>query len=177
MHLHHNHSTSTNQKTHRQTQQHKLAGPGSIKERMQQSKKAKEKEQEISDTSAEEILPDMEALKKILPGFFDLFKDKPNLSATLSRSEPQIVDGTTIQFRVVNELQKTWIEEHYGRTIDAHLRKALKNKKVRMSLIVEEPAETVIENNCYMPEEKIKFMAEKHPQVAALHKDLNLDIS
>ena len=153
------------------------AGPGSIKERMQQSKKAKEKEQEISDTSAEEILPDREALKKILPGFFDLFKDKPNLSATLSRSEPQIVDGTTIQFRVVNELQKTWIEEHYGRTIDAHLRKALKNKKVRMSLIVEEPAETVTENNCYMPEEKIKFMAEKHPQVAALHKDLNLDIS
>ncbi|NLA15606.1 MAG: DNA polymerase III subunit gamma/tau [Bacteroidales bacterium] len=153
------------------------AAPPSIKDRIHQREKAREEDKELNDQPLENLIPNEEDLKKVLPGFFDLFKNKPNLSATLSRCEPQIVEGTKIQFRVVNELQKSWIEEHYGRVINSYLRTALKNKQVCMSLVVEESNNTPTGNNCYMPEERIKFLAEKHPEVAKLRKDLHLDIS
>ncbi|MDD5314147.1 MAG: hypothetical protein PHI46_02810, partial [Bacteroidales bacterium] len=118
-----------------------------------------------------------ESLEKVLPGLFDLFRDKPNLSATLSRRPPQIVDGFRVQFRVINELQKTWIEEHYGAAIDTYLRKSLHDKRICMCLVVEEISESSPSNTCYMPEEKARFIAEKNPEFAALRNDLNLDIS
>jgi chromosomal replication initiation ATPase DnaA len=119
----------------------------------------------------------MEALEKALPGLMNLFKDKPNLSATLSRCPPLIVDKCKVQFTVVNDLQKTWIEEHYGRIIDTYLRNTLRNKEVCMFLVVEEAPGNIAVNTCYMPEEKAKYIAEQHPEVAALRDDLNLDIS
>ncbi|MDD4064292.1 MAG: hypothetical protein PHD16_02150, partial [Bacteroidales bacterium] len=90
---------------------------------------------------------------------------------------PTVVEGHIVQFKVINELQKNWIEERFGVTIDQYLRKSLKNKNVKASLAVEESLENTPDGTCYMPEEKARFMAEKHPQVAALRDDLNLDIS
>ncbi|HHV03795.1 MAG: DNA polymerase III subunit gamma/tau [Bacteroidales bacterium] len=151
----------------------------SIKNLMHKNIKAKQKDleqQSQPDDNANRDL-EMKDLEKVLPGLYALFRDKPNLSATLKRCPPQILEGYMVQFSVINELQKTWIEEHYGRTIDSYLRQALRNKKVCMSLTVEESPGDTPGNTCYMPEEKAKFMAEKHPEVAALRDDLSLDIS
>ncbi|MDD2289979.1 MAG: DNA polymerase III subunit gamma/tau [Bacteroidales bacterium] len=149
----------------------------SIKKLMHQNQKEKQREQEPSGETGGDRELTMERLEKALPGLMNLFKDKPNLSATLSRCPPRIVDKCRVQFTVVNELQKTWIEEHYGRIIDNYLRHILHNKQVCVSLMVEDAPESTPGNSCYMPEEKAKFMAENNPEVAALRDDLNLDIS
>ena len=157
------------------------AGTVSIKNLMRQNGKnretAKEKEPEEDVLSGNEKVIQMEDLQSILPGLYALFESRPHLSATLSRCTPTIVDGHTVQFKVINELQKNWIGERFGVTIDQYLRKSLGNKKVRSSIVVEESLENTPEGACYMPEEKARFMAEKHPQVAALRDELNLDIS
>jgi len=44
------------------------------------------------------------------------------------------------------------------------LREALKNKKAQMVIAVEEANNTNERNACYMPEDKMKFLVEKHPQ-------------
>jgi len=151
----------------------------SIKKLMHKNQLAKEQAMEPQDPQEESLVKDLdtESLEKVLPGLFDLFRDKPNLSATLSRRPPQIVDGFRVQFRVINELQKTWIEEHYGAAIDTYLRKSLHDKRICMCLVVEEISESSPSNTCYMPEEKARFIAEKNPEFAALRNDLNLDIS
>ena len=151
------------------------AATASIKKLMHRNQKEKQQEPAGEMTGDRELT--IEGLEKALPGLINLFKDKPNLSATLSRCPPLIVDGCKVQFTVVNELQKTWIEEHYGRVIDTYLRNTLHNKQVCVSLIVEDAPESVPGNSCYMPEEKAKFIAENNPEVAALREDLNLDIS
>ncbi|MDD4919809.1 MAG: DNA polymerase III subunit gamma/tau [Bacteroidales bacterium] len=153
------------------------AATASIKKLMHQNQKEKKREQEPSGVMNGDRALNMEDLEKALPGLINLFKDKPNLSSTLTRCPPLIVDGNKVQFTVVNELQKTWIEEHYGRVIDAYLRNTLHNKQVCVSLIVEEAPESAPGNSCYMPEEKAKFITENNPEVAALRDDLNLDIS
>lgn len=152
----------------------------SIRDLMQKNRKAKEKDMEqvslSEDASSRDL--EMEDLEKVLPGLYDLFKNKPNLSSTLKRYPPRILEGCKVEFCVINELQKTWIEEHYGGTINKYLRQALRNNKVCMALTVKEIVENSSPGNtCYMPEEKAKFMAEKHPEVAALRDDLSLDIS
>lgn len=149
----------------------------SINRLKHQNKKEKQREEEPSGETTGSGELTMEALEKALPGLMNLFKDKPNLSATLSRCPPLIVDKCKVQFTVVNDLQKTWIEEHYGRIIDTYLRNTLRNKEVCMFLVVEEAPGNIAVNTCYMPEEKAKYIAEQHPEVAALRDDLNLDIS
>ncbi|MFY9116526.1 MAG: DNA polymerase III subunit gamma/tau [Bacteroidales bacterium] len=150
----------------------------SIKERMRQSQTAKKSKpaEEVQDTE-EEMEITQERLNDVLPGLFQLFEKQPHLANTLSRCKPEVIEETKIRFVVINTLQKEWIEEHQGRLIDTYLRKALKNKKAQMIIDVEESQNASERNNCYMPEDKIKFLAEKHPQVAALRKDLHLDIS
>ena len=151
-------------------------GPISIKERMHQSQMAKTKKTAEEDVQ-EDVEITQERLNEVLPGLFTLFEKQPHLVATLSRCTPELVDKTKIQFVVINKLQKSWIEEHQGRAINTYLREALKNKKAQMVIAVEEANNTNERNACYMPEDKMKFLVEKHPQVAALRKDLNLDIS
>ena len=157
------------------------AGTVSIKNLMRQNGKnretEKEKESEKNVPPSNEKGIQMEDLQRILPGLYGLFESRPHLSATLSRCPPTIVEGHTVQFKVINELQKNWIEERFGIKIDQYLRKSLGNKNVRSCLVVEESLENTPDGTCYMPEEKARFMAEKHPQVAALRDDLNLDIS
>ncbi len=157
------------------------AGTVSIKNLMRQNGKnretEKEKEPEENVPLSNEKGIQMEDLQRILPGLYGLFESRPHLSATLSRCPPTIVEGHTVQFKVINELQKNWIEERFGIKIDQYLRKSLGNKNVRSCLVVEESLENTPDGTCYMPEEKARFMAEKHPQVAALRDDLNLDIS
>ncbi len=151
-------------------------GPTSIKERLKQSQMAKTKKTAEEDVQ-EDVEITQERLNEVLPGLFTLFEKQPHLVATLSRCTPELVDNTKIQFVVINKLQKSWIEEHQGRTINTYLREALKNKKAQMVIAVEEANNTNEKSTCYMPEDKMKYLVEKHPQVAALRKDLNLDIS
>jgi DNA polymerase III subunit gamma/tau len=157
------------------------AGAVSIKNLMRQNGKkrdtTKEKEPEEGVPEENEKGIQTEDLQRVLPGLYALFDSRPHLSATLSRCAPTVVERHTVQFKVINELQKKWIEERFGVTIDQYLRKALGNKDVRACLVVEESLENTPDGTCYMPEEKARFMAEKHPQVAALRDDLNLDIS
>ncbi len=159
----------------------KKAGTVSIKNLMRQNGKNREstehKESAEETTAGDNREIQMEDVERILPGLFDIFQTRPHLSATLSRCAPQIVEGNIIQFKVINELQKNWIEERFGATIDQYLRKSLGNKNVHASFVVEESLENTPDGTCYMPEEKARFMAEQHPQVAALRDDLSLDIS
>lgn len=120
----------------------------------------------------------LEDLEKVMPGLLALFENRPHLATTLTRCPPSIIDGVTVEFRVINELQKKWIEERFGITIDRYLRNALANSKVSVSLAVEETCtEQTPQEKCYMPEEKAKFIAGQHPEIAALKNDLSLDVS
>ncbi|HOO42156.1 MAG TPA: DNA polymerase III subunit gamma/tau, partial [Bacteroidales bacterium] len=157
------------------------AGTVSIKNLMRQNGKNREtattQEPEEVASQVNEQCIQMDDLQNILPGLYALFESRPHLAATLSRCAPTVVDGHTVQFKVINELQKNWIEERFGVTIDQYLRKSLGNKNVSSCIVVEESLENTPDGTCYMPEEKARFMAEKHPQLAALRDDLNLDIS
>ncbi len=156
----------------------------SIKNLIQKNGQADNHTHSTAETAAEISREDnqdkeitLEDLEKVMPGLLALFENRPHLASTLTRCPPTIIDGVTIEFRVINELQKKWIEERFGITIDRYLRNALGNSKVSMSLSVEETCtEQTPQEKCYMPEEKAKFIAGQHPEIAALKNDLDLSL-
>ena len=144
---------------------------------MHKNQLAKEQAMEPQDPQEESLKgPGHGVPGKSPPGAFRPVQGQTQPVGNPVRRPPQIVDGFRVQFRVINELQKTWIERTLRAAIDTYLRKSLHDKRICMSG-VEEIWKAPPSNTCYMPEEKARFIAEKIPRFAALGNDLNLDIS
>ena len=72
-------------------------------------------------------------------------------------------------------MQKNWIEKNCKLRLEAFLKENLNNKNVGLAIEVT-PQESSTENKLYMPEEKAKFLIERHPELKELQKDLKLEI-
>lgn len=103
-------------------------------------------------------------------------KSLQRLANAISDTKPIISDNpNTIIFNVSNDLQREWIEKNCKLRLEAFLKENLNNKSVGLAIEVT-PQEAGTENKLYMPEEKAKFLIEKHPELKELQKDLKLEI-
>jgi chromosomal replication initiation ATPase DnaA len=99
----------------------------------------------------------------------------PRLKTALSQIKPKLDADKTIHFRVVNDLQKSWIEKNCKTRLLAFLRDKLDNRFIELVVEVESAEETK-ETKLYMPEEKAKFLLENYPEMRELQKDLKLEL-
>ncbi len=103
-------------------------------------------------------------------------KSLQRLANAISDTKPIISDNpNTIIFNVSNDLQREWIEKNCKLRLEAFLKENLNNKNVGLAIEVT-PQESSTENKLYMPEEKAKFLIERHPELKELQKDLKLEI-
>lgn len=103
---------------------------------------------------------------------------QPRLANALAHSKLGMKeeDGIkTVEFAVVNEAQKKWIEDRILRSLEAQFSKILGCGKIRLTptVIPEEEQEEIK----YMPSEKAEDLMNKNAEVRNLVADLGLDIS
>ena len=105
------------------------------------------------------------------------YADKPRLANMLANTELNIeeADGVKkVHFFVVNESQKTWLEDKLLRPMEKSFRDMLACPKVNI-LVEVAPDTEVKEKVPYMPIEKAKDLMEKNPNVRELITALALD--
>ena len=101
---------------------------------------------------------------------------KPRLSNTLKNAVLSISEEDGIKkvdFEVINEAQKSWIEKEQLRNMETMFREMLSTSRLHISVSVN-PAEEV-EQKVYMPAEKAQELMKNNPEVLNLVKDLGLD--
>ena len=126
---------------------------------------------------AEVKLPSDDDVRAKWKDMAGMYAAKPRLASMLSTAEPRIEeeDGVKkVYFSVVNESQKTWIEEKLLRDMEKNLRDKLGCPKVNI-LVEVTPDTEVKEKVPYMPVEKAKDLMEKNPNVRELVTALSLD--
>ena len=79
-----------------------------------------------------------------------------------------------IDFFVLNEAQKQWVEEKLLRDLENRIRELLACSKVNI-LVSVTPVDESAGKVPYMPEEKAKDLMEKNPDVRAFVADMGLD--
>jgi len=138
-----------------------------------------EKAQQVEEKSApaEVTLPSDDDVRARWKDMAGMYASKPRLANMLSSAEPRIEeeDGVKkVYFSVVNESQKTWIEDKLLRDMEKKLRDMLTCPKVNI-LVEVTPDTEVKEKVPYMPIEKAKDLMEKNPNVRELITALSLD--
>jgi DNA polymerase-3 subunit gamma/tau len=104
------------------------------------------------------------------------YSSKPRLASMLSGGNIQLTEENgvkLVEFFVVNEAQKQWVEEKMLRELEKKLRDLLSCSKVNVVVSVTPMEES--EKKPYMPEEKAKDLMEKNPEVRAFVADMGLD--
>ena len=134
-----------------------------------------------SEAEKSSATPDADAIKAGWAGMVDALTAKypkmVRLKNTLTAKEVVVSDEEDVKvvsFEVVNDAQKSWLEDRLLREMENILRSALSYSKINISIQVtpEEKTEKVL----YMPEEKAKDLIEKNGEVRNLVKDLSLDV-
>ena len=97
-------------------------------------------------------------------------------TAMLHHSPGIDIDAASLIFFVSNGAQQEWIREKALMRMEAALRKALRNSKVKIDVQLYESPEGKKEALPYMPVDKAKYMAAKQPELGMLVKDLDLDV-
>jgi len=144
---------------------------GMIKKVEEKSVKAEqEKPKELGESEF-----DLEMLEKVWEEMAEAEVSLPRLKTALSQIKPKLDADKTVHFRVVNDLQKSWIEKNCKTRLLAFLRDRLDNRFIELVVEVESAEETK-ETKLYMPEEKAKFLLENYPEMRELQKDLKLEI-
>jgi len=126
---------------------------------------------------AEVTLPSDDDVRAKWKDMAGMYASKPRLYNMLANVEPRIEeeDGVKkVYFSVVNESQKTWIEDKLLRDMEKKLRDMLTCPKVNI-LVEVTPDTEVKEKVPYMPIEKAKDLMEKNPNVRELITALSLD--
>ena len=138
-----------------------------------------EKPEEVAaeaEKQEESALPDDELVRTKWRELAGQYSDKPRLANMLAAGNinPSEENGVKqVEFFVVNESQKQWVEEKMLRELEKKLREMLSCSKVNVVVSVT-PMEEV-ETKPYMPEEKAKDLMEKNPEVRAFVADMGLD--
>ncbi len=122
-------------------------------------------------------LPSDEKVSAAWKSLSSLYGSRPRLSSTLSNGKIDIREESGVKlvdFYVLNEAQKQWIEEKLLRDLENKLRDILQFPKVNI-LVQVTPDTAAAEKVPYMPEEKAKDLMDKNPEVRAFVADLGLD--
>ena len=122
-------------------------------------------------------LPDDEVVKAKWKELATMYSARPRLANTLGAANLEISEegGTKIvRFFVINQSQKSWIEEKLLRELEKKFRDLMACPRVNI-LVEVTPDTEVKEKAPYMPEEKAKDLIEKNPNVRDFVSALSLD--
>ena len=134
----------------------------------------------VSDPSAGPSFPSDDDIVSKWQELAAMYASQPRLSNALSSSrlklDPGVVDGRRlVEFSVVNEAQKKWIEEKVLRDLEARFCRLTGCGALRLQPYVL-PVEGETEARKYMPAEKAEDLMSKNSEVRNLVIDLALDI-
>ena len=122
-------------------------------------------------------LPEDEIIRMQWKELAKQYTDRPRLASMIANGKIDVreADGVKIvDFFVLNEAQKQWVEEKLLRELENKIREMLSCPRVNI-LVEVTPVEESAEKVPYMPEEKAKDLMEKNPDVRAFVADLGLD--
>ena len=122
-------------------------------------------------------LPEDETIRMQWKELAKQYTDRPRLASMIANGKIDVreADGVKIvDFFVLNEAQKQWVEEKLLRELENKIREMLSCPRVNI-LVEVTPVEESAEKVPYMPEEKAKDLMEKNPDVRAFVADLGLD--
>ena len=101
---------------------------------------------------------------------------RPRLANTLGDAKltiESLSDSKVVDFEVLNESQKKWVEERILRDLERAYNDKLGTKCIRLEVSVRPSEQT--EQKIYMPEEKAQDLMGRNPEVREFIKDLGLD--
>ncbi|MBR5403470.1 MAG: DNA polymerase III subunit gamma/tau [Bacteroidales bacterium] len=127
--------------------------------------------------TADTRLPDDDTVRLKWKELAGQYTSKPRLASMLSSGQINLSDGDgvkIVEFVVMNEAQKQWVEEKMQRELENKLRELLSCRKVNIVVAVTPEPENA-EKVPYMPEEKAKDLMEKNPAVRDFVAELGLD--
>ena len=102
---------------------------------------------------------------------------RSSLATAMLHHSPGIdIDTAVLTFFVSNSAQQEWIKEKALSRMEAVLRKALHNSKIKIEVQIYESAGGQKTSVPYMPEDKAKFLVSKQPELGEMVKDLGLDV-
>ena len=105
------------------------------------------------------------------------YENRPRLASMLASGTIDVREENgvkLIDFLVLNDAQKQWVEEKLLRDLESRVRDLLSCPKINI-LVSVKPMDESVEKVPYMPEEKAKDLMEKNPDVRAFVADLGLD--
>ena len=142
---------------------------------------AEEKPEEAAAPGNEEAqdtrLPDDDTVRLKWKELAGQYTSKPRLASMLSSGQINLSEDAgvkVVEFVVMNEAQKQWVEEKMQRELENKLRDLLSCRKVNIVVAVTPEPENA-EKVPYMPEEKAKDLMEKNPAVRDFVAELGLD--
>ena len=142
---------------------------------------AEEKPEEAAAPGNEEAqdtrLPDNDTVRLKWKELAGQYTSKPRLASMLSSGQINLSEDAgvkVVEFVVMNEAQKQWVEEKMQRELENKLRDLLSCRKVNIVVAVTPEPENA-EKVPYMPEEKAKDLMEKNPAVREFVAEMGLD--
>ena len=137
----------------------------------------KEEAPAAESVAEEQALPSDEKVVASWKSLARLYESRPRLASTLSNGKIDVREEEGVKivdFFVLNEAQKQWIEEKLLRDLETKLREMLQFSRVNI-LVQVAPDNGPQGKVPYMPEEKAKDLMDKNPEVRAFVADLGLD--
>ena len=137
----------------------------------------KEEADAVQTQAADTRLPEDEAVRMQWKELARQYEARPRLASMLASGKIDIrEDGgiKIVDFYVLNDAQKQWVEEKLLRDMEGRIREMLACPRINI-LVCVTPVEESTEKVPYMPEEKAKDLMEKNPEVRAFVADMGLD--
>lgn len=161
-----------------ETSRHKspLKGTRSIKEMLKQAEASSANSDRVEPKEVGEQQFGQVELEAAWLAMAESEKNLTKLATAITDTKPLISeDNNSIIFYVKNELQKEWINKNCKLRLELFLQERLNNRNARLLVEVAVQDEAGGEK-LYMPEEKAKFLLERHPELKELQKDMKLEI-
>ena len=139
-----------------------------------------EKPEEAAPAEAavqEVVLPADETVRLQWKELAKQYENRPRLASMLASGTIDVREENGIKlidFLVLNDAQKQWVEEKLLRDLENRIRDLLSCPKINI-LVSVKPMDESAEKVPYMPEEKAKDLMEKNPDVRAFVADMGLD--
>ena len=121
-------------------------------------------------------LPENEKVQSKWKELATLYENRPRLASMLANGKTEVREEggvKIVDFYVLNEAQKQWVEEKLLRDLENKIRELLACP--RINIAVQVTAAEEVEKVPYMPEEKARDLMEKNPEVRAFVADMGLD--
>ncbi len=138
-------------------------------------------QEEVLVTTQESVpshIPEDEEIQEKWPSLVELYKSKPRLHTMLSTSDLKISEkngAKIVNFRVINEVQKEWVETKLLRELERNFRKILGTSALYLEVSVL-PDDSDALPKVYLPSEKAEVLMSENSEVKDFIVDFGLDI-